>query len=239
MPHKDPGQDVSCFEQSNGNFRLVMMAPSRVGLPWGKCPRMLLFWLTSEAVRTRSPRLELGSSLYDFMRQHGQIPAGGRSGTIARLRDQAERLFSTTIMCSYDFPGRFVGAGFLIASRFSLRWNPAALDQPDLFGNYVELSPDFFRDIIERPVPVDLRVLRALSSPALDIYCWLICRASGLREPTEIPGPTLALLFGAAYPDPRRFRDGFLRQLTGVLRLYPAAHVSEGEHGLVLSPIAP
>ncbi|HSJ75149.1 MAG TPA: replication protein RepA [Gemmatimonadales bacterium] len=103
----------------------------------------------------------------------------------------------------------------------------------------MRLSQDFFRDIIERPVPVDLRVLRALSSPALDIYCWLICRASDLREPTEIPWPTLALQFGAAYADPRRFRDSFLRQVIGVLRLYPAVHVSEGEHGLVLSPIAP
>ena len=109
-------------------------------------------------------------------------------------------------MSSYDGPGRFEGAGFLIASRFSLQWNPAAPDQPDLFGSYVELSQDFFRDIIERPVSVDLRVLRALRSPlALDIYCWLNSRVSSLRAPTEIRWPALALQFGAAYADPRRF----------------------------------
>jgi hypothetical protein len=148
--------------------------------------------------------------------------------------------FSTTIRCSYHGPGRFEGAGFLIASKFSLRWNPAAPDQPDLPGSYVELSQDFFRDIVERPVPVDLRVLRALRSPlALDIYCWLTFRASSLREPTEIPWPALALQFSAAYADPRRFRDSFLRQMTTVLRLYPAVNVSEGAHGLVFAPIAP
>jgi hypothetical protein len=83
-------------------------------------------------------------------------------------------------------------------------------------------------------------LLRALRSPlALDIYCWLTSRASYLREPTEIPWPALALQFGAAYADPRRFRYSFLRQVAGVLRLYPAANVSEGEHGLVFSPVAP
>jgi hypothetical protein len=174
------------------------------------------------------------------MRQLGQVPTGGRWGTIAHLRDQAKRLFSTTIRCSYDGPGRFEDAGFLIASKLSLWWSPAAPDQPDLFGSFVDLSPDFFRAIVERPVPVDLRVLRALRSPlALDIYCWLTYRASYLRRPTEIPWPALALQFGAAYAEPRKFRYSFLRQMKAVLRLYPAASVSEGKHGLILSPAAP
>ncbi len=82
-------------------------------------------------------------------------------------------------------------------------------------------------------------MLRALRSPlALDIYCWLTYRASYLREPTEIPWAALALQFGAAYADPCRLRDSFLRQVTRVLRLYPAANVAEGRHGLVFSPVA-
>jgi hypothetical protein len=240
MPHKDPGQDVSSFERANGDFHLAMMAPPSVGLPWGKCPRLLLCWLTTEAVRTRSPRLELGSGLSDFMRQLGQVPTGGRWGTITRLRDQVRRLFSTTIRCSYDGPGRFEGAWLPIASRVSLWWNPAAPDQPDLFGSFVELSPDFFRSIIDRPVPVDLRVLRALRSPlALDIYCWLTYRASYLRQQTEIPWRALALQFGADYAEPRDFRANFLRQAKTVVRLYPAVRISEGRHGLRLDPAAP
>lgn len=240
MPHKDPGQAVSSFERSNGHFRLAMMAPSSVGLPWGKCPRLLLCWLTTEAVRTQSPHLELGSNLSDFMRQLGQIPTGGRWGTITRLRDQVRRLFSTTIRCFYDGPDRFQGTWLSIASQVSVWWNPAAPDQPDLFGSFVELSPDFFRCIIDRPVPVNLRVLRALRSPlALDIYCWLTFRASYLRQPTEIPWPALALQFGADYAEPRNFRVHFLRQVKHVSRLYPAVRISEGQHGLLIYPAAP
>lgn len=240
LPHKDPGPGISTFERSNGDFHLVVMAPPRIGLPWGKSPRVLLCWLATEAVRTRSPRIELGANLSSFMRNLGLIPTGGRWGTITRLRDQVRRLFSSTIRCSYSAPGRFEDAGFLIASRVSLWWQPAAPEQPDLFGSFVELSADFFHAVVDRPVPIDLRVLRTLRSPlALDIYCWLTYRASYLRRPTEIPWPALALQFGAGYNEVRKFRFFFLRQLRTVLKLYPAARLSAGAAGLVLSPSTP
>jgi Plasmid encoded RepA protein len=237
LPHKDPGPGVSVFERSNGDLHLVVLAPPRIGLPWGKCPRVLLCWLATEAVRTRSRHIELGGNLSAFMRELGQIPTGGRWGTITRLRDQVRRLFSSTIRCSYTGPGRFEDSGFVIASRTSLWWTPAEPEKPDLFGSFVELSQDFFQAVIDRPIPVDLRVLRALRSPlALDIYCWLTFRSSYLRRPVEIPWPALALQFGADYAEVRKFRYFFLRQARSVLRLYPEARLSESTKGLVLQP---
>ena len=47
-----------------------------------------------------------------------------------------------------------------------------------------------------------------------------------------------ALGYTARLLVPRRLRDSFLRQATRVLRLYPAANVAEGRHGLVFSPVA-
>jgi hypothetical protein len=120
LPHKDPGPGVSTFERSNGNLHLVIMAPPRIGLPWGKTPRLLLSWLTTEAVRTRSPRLELGANLSPFMRNLGLIPTGGRAGTITRLRDQIRRLFSSTIHCSHDEPGHFEDTAFRVAFKSSV-----------------------------------------------------------------------------------------------------------------------
>lgn len=238
LPHKDPGPGVSTFERSNGDFHLVILAPPRIGLPWGKCPRVLLCWLATEAVRTKRRHIELGPNLSAFMRQLGQVPTGGRWGSITRLRDQVRRLFSSTIRCSYTGPDRFEDAGFIIASRTSL-WTPAEPDKPDLFGSFVELSQDFFQAVVDRPVPIDLRVLHALRSPlALDIYCWLTYRTSYLSRPVEIPWPALALQFGADYSEVRKFRYSFLRQARSVLRLYPEARVSESAKGLVLSPAA-
>ncbi len=241
LPHKDPGKGVTIFERSNGDLRLRLLAEPETGLPWGKCPRLLLCWLSTEAVRTRSPHLELGASLSDFTRKLGLIPSGGRWGAMTRLRDQALRLFSCTVRYAYGGPGRRQErGGFLVASRLSTWWDPLRPEQPDLFGSFVELSPQFFRDIVEHPVPVDLRVLRVLRSPlALDIYCWLTYRASYLLQQTEIPWSALALQFGASYDNLKHFRAAFLKHAQAVIKLYPAARLSEGAIGLILSPTVP
>lgn len=171
------------------------------------------------------------------MRELGLVPTGGRWGTISRLRDQALRLFSCTIRCSWRSSERRQGAGLLLASHFSLWWQPRKPDTQDLFGSFVELSPDFFRAVVERPVPIDLRVLRALRSPlALDLYAWLTYRVSYLERPVEIPWRVLAFQFGAGYAEPRQFRYFLLKQARAVLKLYPAARIAEGRQGLILSP---
>jgi hypothetical protein len=169
----------------------------------------------------------------------GLEPTGGRWGTITRLRDQMHRLFACSIRYFYRAPGR-PERDALATSRLTLWWDPVAPDQPDLFGSFIELSPEFFRAIVENPVPVDLRVLRVLRSPlALDLYCWLTYRASYLHRPTEIPWSVLARQFGAGYKEPRQFRYELLHQAKAVIRLYPALRISEGERGLVLSPSEP
>lgn len=175
------------------------------------------------------------------MRKLGLIPSWGRWGTITRLREQVERLFSCTIRYSCAAPGRRDKGGFLVASRLSLWWDPLApSEQADLFGSAVELSPDFYRAVVEHPVPVDLRVLRVLRSPlAIDIYCWLTYRAFYLRKPAEIPWPALALQFGAGYDNPKHFRMAFLKQAKAVLKLYPAVRMAEGSHGVILHPSVP
>lgn len=47
----------------NGALTLSLLAPSHVGLPYGALPRLLLSWLTTEAVRTRERTLVLGPNL--------------------------------------------------------------------------------------------------------------------------------------------------------------------------------
>ena len=39
------------------NGRLTLTLVSTVGYPYGSIPRLLLFWLTKEAVRTKSRRI--------------------------------------------------------------------------------------------------------------------------------------------------------------------------------------
>ena len=71
-------------------FTLTMLSPSRVGLPYGSLPRLLVAWLTTEAVRTREREIVLGERLSEFMAKLDLVPTGGPWGTIIRLRDQME-----------------------------------------------------------------------------------------------------------------------------------------------------
>jgi hypothetical protein len=69
MPHTDP--HTSEHLRSNGALTLTMMAPQVVGLPYSSLPRLLLSWVTTEAVRTKQRRLLLGNTLRSFMDQLG------------------------------------------------------------------------------------------------------------------------------------------------------------------------
>ena len=240
LPHKStPGTE---FKRTNGGFTLTILSPSEVGLPFGTYPRLLLAWLTSEAVKTKSPKLVLGPTLSGFMNELGLIPAGGRWGTIGRLRDQMRRLFSSTVSCTVETDVEDMGMGFRVSAKYQLWWDPRSPDQTTLWMSTVTLSQDFFDEIVNRPVPIDMRALQALKrSPlALDIYCWLTYRMSYLNKKTEIPWEALQTQFGAGYAldaqGKRDFKKKFLKHLEKVLVVYPEAKASDGSRGLLLQP---
>ena len=243
IPHKKVEGHV--FERRNGAFSLALIAHPRVGLPYGSYPRLLLAWLTTEAVRTKEHVTVLGPTLSGFMDQLGLIPTGGRWGTIHSLRDRMKRLFTCSISCIYKGESRDAGAGLLIAREYELWWEPKRPEQAALWQSTVTLSKDFFEEVIERPVPIDMRALQALKrSPlALDIYCWLTYRMSYLKKNTEIPWAALQMQFGAGYTidsqGTRDFKKKFLKQLRVVGVVYPEAKVSEGSYGLQLKPSKP
>ena len=240
LPHSRP--ETNEFERRNGAFTLVMIAPSKVGLPYGVIPRLMLAWITAEAVRTKSRELLLGDSMSDFMRQLDMVPTGGRWGSITRLREQSRRLFTTSISCQYEGPQVAGETGFRIADRHMLWWDPKRPEQRSLFNSVVALSERFFEEIRARPVPIDLRAMKALKkSPlALDMYCWLTYRFSYLRQARVIPWAALQLQFGAGYATDeqgvRDFKKAFVRELKKVLIIYPEAKVAVLDHGLELRP---
>jgi len=243
LPHKaTPGNE---FTRQNGHYSLTVLAPSKVGLPYGSIPRLLLSWITTEAVYTRSPHLELGPTLSAFMAELGLGRTGGKTGAITRLRNQTVRLFSSAISCQYTDETHDQGKQLFIAKEYNLWWNPKAPNQIPLWKSTVTLSPEFFSEIIDKPVPVDMLALKTLKrSPLeLDIYCWLTYRMSYLKKDTVIPWPYLQLQFGADYAQDaqglRNFRKKFLLRLKKVHETYPAAKVYDVDNGLLLKPSPP
>lgn len=240
MPHSDPKSTT--FERVNGNFHLTMSAPSaKIGLPFGTIPRLLLSWITTEAVRTKERELILGDSMSSFMRQLDLAPTGGGKGNIVRLKNQTKRLFSASVSCYTDTEEGYQNINFHLVKRSSLWWEPKNPDQLALWHSSVLLDEDFFEEITNRPVPIDMRALKALKrSPlALDIYNWLTYRMSYLSRSTTIPWEALQMQFGSAYSETRIFKYKFLEAMKKVQLVYPEAKVRESDGGLLLTPSKP
>jgi len=236
MPHSKP--ETNEVERRNGALLLSMMAPRCVGLPYGTPPRHILAWVTTEAVRTKSPELVLGDSYGAWLRALG-VPHGGEQYRL--YQRGALSLFGTSITCTkVDEYGSQL-EGVRVARRAQLWWDPKSPDQLGLWPSTVELHEDFFRALIDRPVPIDLGALRRLGrSPlALDLYAWLTYRFSYLRTPTSIPWEALHCQFGSEYGRLRDFRRKAILALRRVASVYPAAGVEVKDTGLRLRPSPP
>lgn len=239
MPHsKMEGNE---FKRRNGAFKLIILADTDIGLPYGSIPRLLIAWVTTEVVRTKRRELVLGHTLSEFMSELDLIPTGGRWGSITRLREQMKRLFAATISCSYD-DGRYCAIrNIQPVSRATLWWDPKTPTQASLFQSTITLGEEFFNEAITNPIPISMRALKALkrSPMALDIYCWLTYRVSYLRKRASIPWAALQTQFGADYSlDPqglRNFKKAFLRELRKVNLVYPVKAESNAI-GLILHP---
>ena len=236
LPHsKTAGNE---YVRRNGLLTLSVLAPSHVGLPYGGLPRLLLSWLTTEAVRTRERTLVLGPTLSRFMNELGLASTGGRWGTIPRLQNQLRRLFASRIYCTYEGAGSSMGAGIDVASRYQLWWDPKDPNQATLWQSTVTLGQDFFEEIIQHPVPIDTETLKALrrSPLAIDLYVWLTHRYSYLDKQVIIPWAALHGQFGADYHLVRQFKSKVIPALAKVQSVYPEARFDVGSTGLRLVP---
>lgn len=250
LPHKDPG-NIPAWSRKNGDL-LLTIQPAwdakknvSIGYPYGVIPRLLLFWLTTEAIREKKRRLQLGRRLSAFMRALGLNPETGRGqrGDARRLRSQMERLFRCRI--SLDLPieeARRHGKGWHdmeVAPKGLLWWDPVQPDNETLLDSWIELGEDFFQAIIAAPVPADMRALRALKrSPlALDLYVWATHKAflaSVKGRPQFVRWSGLLAQFGADYKRQRDFKEKAIAALKKIQIVYPGLKLENGEGGLVV-----
>ena len=239
MPHSKISSHE--YKRKNGNFKLTMLADSETGLPYGSIPRLLMSWITTEAVRIREREITLGNTLSGFMSELGIIPTGGRWGSITRVKEQMKRLFSASISCTYDNGKNWKIQNVTPIDKANLWWDPKQPDQAAIWESTLVLGEFFFNEIIENPIPIDIRTLKALkkSPMAIDIYCWLTYRMSYLKRDTHIPWKLLQLQFGANYNDIYQFKRRFLDQLKKVIAIYAGASVIDEKNHLTLQPGKP
>ena len=244
LPRTNPGDRLQ-YTRRNGPYTLVMFASGKTKLPYGNLPRLLLAWVSSEAVRTQSRELVLGRSLAEFMRGVGINDDGG--GTRRRLQEQMRRLFGSVVSLTYNGADgeRFVNS--LIADSGEYWWDAKQPEARSLWESKIVLGERFFQEVITNPVPLDTRILKRLSrSPlGIDLYVWLVYRTFGLTRPVRLTWPHLYRQFGV---DPARandkntihnFRADCLRELTKIKTAWPDLHCRTVKGALVVSPSPP
>ena len=236
LPHR--AFDGNYFERKNGKFTLSMLASPKIGLPYGSMPRLLLAWVTTEAVKTKSRELELGDSMSAFMAELGLTPTGGANGSITRLKNQTRRLFSATVTASYEDDKQIADMGYRLADKSVLWWHSKDPEQAGLWKSTVTLSEQFFNEVVDRPVPIDMWAIKALkqSPMALDIYMTLTYRMSYLKQPTVIPWASLAFQLGSDYSRLRAFREASLAELRKVMLVYSGVQVEVLDEGVKIKP---
>ena len=247
LPRTNPGDRLQ-YKRQNGPFKLVMVAGADNKLPFGNIPRLLMAWISTEAVRTQIRKLILGASLAEFMRKLDiSNDSGGSRGERTRLRNQMDRLFSASVSLIYEdeHSKQFVTSP--IAARGEFWWDPKRPDEPMLWESKIELGEKFFNEIIRHPVPLDMNILKALkrSSLGLDLYLWVAYRTFTLTHPLRLSWRQLYHQFGV---DPAQagdkntvnnFRTKCLRELKKIKLAWPDLNYATGKGVLILSPSTP
>jgi hypothetical protein len=212
LPRTDPGTRLQYLRQ-NGPYTLAMIAGANNKLPFGNIPRLLLAWVCTEAVQTQSRELTLGPSLLSFMRQLGMTSnSGGSRGDRTRLKNQMDRLFSAHVQFVYETAGHKKMASSAVADRMELWWDYKQPEQDTLWMSRIRLGEDFFNEIIEHPIPLDMDILKKLrrSSLGLDLYMWLSYKTYRLyslkQKPENLGWERLYVQFAA---DPSKVNDKY------------------------------
>ena len=248
LPRTNPGNQLQ-YKRVNGPYTLYMNAVGGCKLPFGNLPRLLLAWISTEAVRTQSRELVLGRSLAEFMRTLGVLSSdsGGASGIRTRLRNQMRRLFNAHVRLVYEdeYGEQFVSSS--IADRGEFWWNPGRPNQPSLWESKIELGEKFFQEIIRHPVPIDMNTLKALkrSTLGLDLYLWLVYRTFALRAQQRLTWKQLYRQFGA-HPAKasdnntvQAFRYKVLRELKKIKLAWKDLNYTTAPGVLILLPSTP
>ena len=246
LPYRDPGDDVRLWSRRNGFVKLEVQAGrsydgridefTDVGLPFGPKPRLVLYHLNAEALRTQSPVLELEDSLTAFVKRTLGIDPKGRN--IRIVKEQLTRLSASDFRIGTSQEDRSVTLKGSIVDGFEL-WTPKDSTQRMLWPSTVQFSARYFESLMKHAVPLNESAVARLShsAMALDVYTWLaqrLHRVDAEKGGVLVPWIGLKEHFGHGYERLVDFRRVFGRTLRQVKVVYPDSKVDLDGRGMTL-----
>lgn len=241
LPHKDLRDSV--WVRQGGNIKLRVESGTDadgipVGIPFGSIARMILLYLQTEAVKTRSREIELGRSMNRWLAAMG-VDNGGKTYRLVREQSKRLSLCRLTFYRVNENATHVTNGGFVRDA--ILPTQDSDDGQLTLWREVVRLDEGFYQSLIEHPMPVLETAIRQIGqrSMAIDIYIWLAYRLHQLAKPTPITWKAIFDQFGGGYAQIRQFKAKFKEPLALALAAYPQAQVTVDDTGLTLHPSAP
>lgn len=249
LPYKalPPGQFE--FERKQGRMGIVveagkLRAPDgqriQQPVPWGPKPRLILAYLSTEAIRAKSPTIDVARSFTAFMGELGFASRGGERGNIKPFKDQLQALAACRLEIS-TWDGK--RSAVISTSPFDAieLWMDDDRER-GLWPETMTFSDKFYKTLTERAMPIDGRALKAFSNSArrIDILFWLNYRLHTAHNRLTISWKALQDQFGGeGYARARRFRETFAEDLEHIASVFPKLPYKLTEEGFVLENADP
>ncbi len=255
LPYKRPAGDTNHFVRRYGRNSLGLTAGMLTnpetgnmeaqGLPYGPKARLLLLHLCSEAIRQKSPTIEIADSMTAFIRDLGFPVTGGARGSLNQFKEQLNRLAACHMQIGMWDPvtkaARTINAAPV--ESFDV-WLPQDANQKVLWASTLTFDERFYQSLIKHALPVDMRAARAFAGSArkLDLLFWLGYRMRTISRPYLLTWENLHAQFGQGGNSPRALRDfrqEFRADVAGMREVFPKLPVKLDEHGMRLYPADP
>lgn len=211
-------------------------------IPYGAMPRLIMVYISSQALRSKSPCVEVGDSMRDFMARLGLPTTGGQRGGYTMFKRQMEAVAACRLTLGYNDGLRAYTIDAKPIHKFET-WLQRDNREPVLWPGKVELSKEFFETLQSHAVPLDPRALAAIkgSALALDVYCWLASRLYRIKPGLEvkISWQSLKEQFGHEYCNMTDFRKKFRKAVAQVWTVYQHACINLEDDGLYIRQSRP
>lgn len=209
-------------------------------LPYGPKARLAFMHICSEAIKSKSHSIEIERSARAFMERIGiENPAGSQ---YRLFRQQMNALAACRFILGYTKPdGKLVTTETKPIKDFEAWLTKEEINQPALWASCLQLSYDFYEDLMKHAVPLSANALRGLSHSALalDYYGFFAYRLHALEKPIIVSWKQLHNQLGQEYATAKDFKRWSLPMIKAALDVYPSAKVDQVKGGLMLKPSPP
>lgn len=220
LPVKRPKDEFASVIRRDGNYTLIIrplermrmvdgeLVPVNLGVPFGAHARLVMLYIMTQSVKTKSREIFLGDSFSAWLRRMGieNTNSGGERASRTLVQEQVDRLMACEWTIRFDQPVKprsadlgkqqkskaravsdSISAFAVNDMRLANQYGGVSTFGREFVSRFV-LSEDFFGNLMEHSVPMNERAFVALkrSPTQMDLYTWLAYRLPRIPENEEV-----------------------------------------------------